>query len=122
MNEKELAFLMIGSPQVKVGVFGFAVVWKISPDPYNFIESPKYARLSVKYSAMLKSSSFYSLVARQLFKYKLPFPLHIRRSNNVNIIHYISVTSIDVSTELKQEKLSVDTINVKNHCDKVRFK
>ena len=28
INEEELAFLMIGSPQVKVGDFGFAVAWK----------------------------------------------------------------------------------------------
>ena len=28
INEEEVAFLMIGSPQVKVGDFGFAVAWK----------------------------------------------------------------------------------------------
>ena len=28
INEEELAFLMIGSPQVKVGDVGFAVAWK----------------------------------------------------------------------------------------------
>ena len=28
VNKEEVAFLMIGSPQVKVGDFGFAVAWK----------------------------------------------------------------------------------------------
>ena len=42
---QELAFLMIGSPQVKVGVLGFAVAWKKSPDLQNFIETTMYVYL-----------------------------------------------------------------------------
>ena len=45
INEEELAYLMIVSPQVKVGGFGYAVAWKKAPDLQNFIEGPKYAYL-----------------------------------------------------------------------------
>ena len=41
INEEELAFLRIGSPQAKVGVFGFAVAWKKLPDLLNLIEIPR---------------------------------------------------------------------------------
>ena len=41
INEEELAFLRIGSPQVKVGIFGFAEAWKKSPVLQNFMETPK---------------------------------------------------------------------------------
>ena len=40
-NGEDLAFLRIGSSQVKVGAFGFALAWKKSPDLENLIETPK---------------------------------------------------------------------------------
>ena len=39
INEEELAFLKIGSPKVKVGIFEFTVAWKKLPDLQNFIET-----------------------------------------------------------------------------------
>ena len=40
INEEELAFLRIGLPKVKVGVFGFTVAWKKLPDLQNVVETP----------------------------------------------------------------------------------
>ena len=45
VNKEEFEFLRIGSPQAKVGIFGFAVSWKKLPDHQNFIETPKYVYL-----------------------------------------------------------------------------
>ena len=84
INEEQLAFVRIGLPQVKVGFLVFAIAWEKSPDLQNLIEIE--IRLCVQYSAILKSSSYYSGQAAISSKYKLPFPLHIPRSNNVTII------------------------------------
>ena len=40
VNEEELAFLRIDSLQVKLGVFGFAAAWKISPELQNPFKIP----------------------------------------------------------------------------------
>ena len=45
INEEELAFLRIASPQVKVGVFGFGVAWKKLPFLQSLIETPEYVYL-----------------------------------------------------------------------------
>lgn len=45
VNEEELEFLRIGSPQAKVGIFGFAVSCKKLLDHQNLIETPKYVYL-----------------------------------------------------------------------------
>ena len=45
INREELAFLRTDASQVKVGVFGFTVAWKKSPDLENLIETPKYMYL-----------------------------------------------------------------------------
>ena len=45
INEEELAFLKIGSPKVKVGIFEFTVAWKKLSDLQNVIETPTYVYL-----------------------------------------------------------------------------
>ena len=47
INEEELAFSGIGSPQVNVGVFGFTAAWKKFPDLQivEIIGIPKYVYL-----------------------------------------------------------------------------
>ena len=50
INEEDLVFLRIGSPQIKVGVYRYTVAWKKLPELQKFIETPKYVY------AMLKSN------------------------------------------------------------------
>ena len=51
IKKEKLVFLMMCSPQVKVGLPGFIVGWKKkkkkkkSPDIWKFIETPKYVRI-----------------------------------------------------------------------------
>ena len=47
INEEELAFSGIGSPQVNVGVFGFTAAWKKFPDLQivEIIGIPEYVYL-----------------------------------------------------------------------------
>ena len=40
VNEEELGFLRMGWLQVKLGVFGFAAPWKISPELQNPFKTP----------------------------------------------------------------------------------
>ena len=40
VNDEELVFLRMGSLQVKLGVFGFAAPWKISPELQNPFKTP----------------------------------------------------------------------------------